>query len=282
MWFLKAHRISPYIEYHTTTIPDISSPALYVKETKISHDSGQQFIIDGVFAGEEIPEGTYFCRCNANIDDGTIARKINDLLYKGDIDKYRDLSHTVDRTMPVTDTQTNVIYCDISVKCESFILLKTIRKIDKDEELSRYYGEHYWIEHQYIKKYGTPCQKLIFPEYTYYTGIANSYQHNFNRHEDLFAKVVDGKYYYAIIPDRSRFLDAYDVPRINKLPVYKSVPDVKTGFLLDVSKPDHSMYKIHEGINIPDNHLFTCLHQLDFLREKYENSNPPGRQRLPK
>jgi hypothetical protein len=241
---------------------NLSDRKLIIKQSTVENGG------NGVFAGEFIAKDTIFCKYNAkDVNEGSIARYINDLLYQGNANEYEQNE--------LTNNTTNIGYVRLTEDVFSAFFGKTVRcycialtDIMEGQELSRYYGSNYWFEYEYNKKYESiikmgqiPSDYMFIDNYVMETSCSPCI--------NVFAKCVDGKYYYVYSNVYSH--EKYNVTcnhyyRINdfcSLPIFKNSVEVadfckndldeeneNRRCLIDCSKSDFSIYLEDEPIII--------------------------------
>lgn len=200
----------------------------------------------GVFATEFIPANTYICKSNPrDVNEDSIARKINDPDYKGSALEYEQIEHNPN--LVYVNTRAGTTY------------LKTCKDIQAGEELTRHYGCNYWFQYEYYKKHNAVLQAGNIPsDYVFLSNyrVCPTY----NMHLKIFVKCVNGVYSYVAgfgIPHNYYF----HIEKFNKLPLFKSTHESEEEFkkstikefwehqyLIDVSNPDGSPYPFDKPI----------------------------------
>lgn len=140
---------------------------------------------DGVFADENIPEGTV-------IDIKNIAHdKINDLAY----------NQTKEYNFDDVKKHTNCMFLyDFNTKLQKNYGLVILKNIYKGEELSRTYGIEYWHSYNFWSKYKnnkyllTKNDEDLPPEYIF-IDLVTSHMYS-SKVFELYGKKCDDKYYY--------------------------------------------------------------------------------------
>ncbi len=238
----------------------VSDPKLVVKQSTAKNGGNGG---NGVFADEFIPKGTIFCKSNPyDTNEDTISRYTNDLLYQGTAEEYEQNERT--------NNVTNIGYVRIKEESSTCYCVALV-DINKDQELSRYYGANYWFVYDFNEKYKLILEKGGYlPEWIFLDEyrIDTTYNHCYY----VFSKCIDGKYYYTygynvLSGDYVRIND------FNSLPVFKNeteMDDLKQNkfgkfenmtdqtkkeyynfkCLVDCSKFDLSLYQKSEPIEI--------------------------------
>lgn len=258
----------------------LSEPKLVIKEST-AENGGNGASNRGVFAEELIPKGTIFCKSDPfDVSENVISRYINDLLYQGDAEKYKENE--------LKCNTTNIGYVRIKEESSSMDFFRRSKKtcycialvdIMCGQELSRYYGEDYWFNYEFDIKHNIsdlscnnyPSDYIFLDEYRI--------DIMFNTCIYIFVKCVDGKYFYVC---------GHNIPNtyytrinaFNALPLFKDTLEATTyiekvfgeddvspdnseyyspgkhvkkefydfKFLIDCSKPDFSPYSQSEPI----------------------------------
>lgn len=256
----------------------VSDPILEVKQSTVK-DGGY-----GVFAKEFIPKGTIFCKSNPYDEkEDLIGRYINDLMYQGNAKEYESHSKINDDITNIgyvrpknTDPGALFIGHDNNPTC----YCEAIKDIAEGDELSRFYGVNYWLNHEFNKKHKIHLDNNQLPtDYVFIDEYRAALMAN--RCYYIFGKYVDEKYYYVegIGISKNYHLN---IDEFNSLPIFKNMAEVfayqeanfeqysKDYFnfkcLIDCSKPDLSEYVSNEEI--------LGFHSTKYLRQVESLNNP--------
>ena len=211
---------------------------------------------EGLFALERIPKGTIFISAGDINNYDTISRKINDLAYRGSVEKY-DIDENV-------LAHINIGYVvKMDQLCMFFgptvgtheIYLCAIDDIEEGQELSRFYGLEYWENFEFWNRF--PESKYLqtkkiedLPsEYVYIDSVRKSLEMNFNY--SLFCKKDDQGYHYLTGFGNNYFKKGF----------------FNSGNFIDVSKSDFSQYELEESIKTEHGNMHTTKY-LQYLKIK--------------
>ncbi len=256
----------------------LSEPKLVVKQSTIKSGG------NGVFAEEFIPKGTIFCKSNPHVNDETICRYMNDLLYQGDAKEYEKNEFDNNMINVGTIALTNEFRIDI-IACFCITLID----IAKGHELSRSYGADYWFKHEFDNKFESFLSKNEYPpEYIFIDEYRPSLM--YNTCKNIFCKCVNGKYYYVYgIGTHSNYYTKLDI--FSSLPIFKNEIEAnnynekhfgiyenmdkqtkekysKFKYLIDCSKPDFSEYKLSDPINIDSGCGIITYHATKYMKTR--------------
>lgn len=222
--------------------------------TKVKLLKKQSTYGEGIFANQFIPKNTYICTTDTKYDDkDTISKKINDLAYNNNADEYNNnINHVEEKT--------NIIYVHDKVPfiIKTTIYLKTIKDIQKGEELSRSYGPEFWYKYEFDRKYFIDIQNHILPIEYVFIDMA-SYRLVNNIPYYCFGKCINNKYYYII----SQLL--YENDYVNIIKFKEKIKYLsKKELVFDITKKDFSPYKENEPIYFSNKKIYF----INFLKKQ--------------
>lgn len=215
------------VEDFTNKLEIRTSPVRYVSDGLFVLEDSEHDI--GVFATEFIPKDTVILDYNIPKHKHMI-RKINDLAYNNtsiEYETYDNISANINLGYILQVDNNNVVYSTY---------LYALRDINKDEQLSKYYGVDYWQQHEFWSRHKysnftkTNDIQDLPTEYVFIDTIR--WDINIRHNLSVFAKKIGNKYYYLVGNGTEYY---------------------KPGFFefadfMDVTKDDHSLYEQDEII----------------------------------